>query len=91
MRWNVVQRDWLNIQIQTCTMLARSREWSRGMAHDHVTDYVVCRQNFILRTIAEKLTSETLIVRPYENLWRSPIGQSLDCTITGYKHPVHSF
>ena len=32
MRWNVVQRDWLNIQIQTCTMLARSRDWSRGMS-----------------------------------------------------------
>ena len=33
---NVVQRDWLNIQIQTCTMLAwsgnRSRDQSSGMA-----------------------------------------------------------
>ena len=28
--------------------------------------------------------------RPYENLWRSPIGQPLDCAITGYKYPVHS-
>ena len=39
---------------------------------------------------AEQLTSGTPTVRPYDNLWRSPIGQSLDCAISGYKYPVYS-
>ena len=40
---------------------------------------------------AEQLTSGTPNFRPYENLWRSPIGQSLHCAITGYKYHALSY
>ena len=39
---------------------------------------------------AEQLTSRTPPVRPYKNLSRPPIGQPLDCAITGCKHTVRS-
>ena len=39
---------------------------------------------------AEQLTTGNPTCRPYENLWRSPTGQSLDSAITGCKYPVHS-
>ena len=71
-------------------MLAWSRDWSRGITHDHVTDYVVCRHNIILGTIRGAVNIRTPTFRSYEDLLRSPIGQLLDCAITGYKYPVHS-
>ena len=35
--WHVIQRDWLNIQIQTCIMLAWSRDGSRDRSRDMAT------------------------------------------------------
>ena len=71
-------------------MLAWSRDWPHGITHDHVTDNVVYRHNFNLETIRGAVNIRTPTFRLYENLWRSPIGQSLECAITGYKYPVHS-
>ena len=71
-------------------MLAWSLDWSRGITHDHVTDHVVCRHNFILETSRGAVNIRTPTFPPYENLWCFPIGLSPDCAITGYKYVVHS-
>ena len=67
-------------------MLAWSRDWSRGIAYDHVTDHVIFRHNFILETIcgAGNIRNSHFLTL------RKPIGQTLDCAIAGFNYPVHS-
>ena len=58
--------------------------------HDHVTGHVSCRHNFILETSCGAVNIRNSHFPSLRNLWRYPVGQSLDCAITGYKCPLHS-
>ena len=59
MRWNVVQCDWLNIQIQTCTMLAWLRDWSRGITF-FCSWYRSAARSLLTYSLTGLLTSLTL-------------------------------